>query len=82
MRQVATFITFLSAVVFPWPLTVCLALGIAVFEPLVPFAAGLFVDTLYYVPHGSLPYFTFGGVLVTIIAFFVRSQLKTSIIQG
>ncbi len=82
IRRVSTFATFFSAMFFPWPYTMCLALGIAVFEPLVPLAAGLFVDTLYYVPHGSLPYFTFGGALVTIIAFLVRSQLKTSIIQG
>ena len=83
MPQAGTILTFLSALFFPWPLTACLALGMALFEPLVPLAVGLFVDTLYYLPHGgSMPTFTLVGALVTLGAFFVRSRLKTSIIGG
>lgn len=78
MRAVGTILTFLSATVFPWPLTAILALGMAPFEPWVPFSAGLFVDTLYYLPHGSVvPVFTIVGALVTALSFFVRSRLKT-----
>lgn len=81
MRQSATVLTFISAVVFPWPLTACLALLASLFEPLTPLAVGIFADTLYYVPQGAfLPAATLGGACVTAIAFFVRSRLKARII--
>lgn len=81
MTGLLTLLAFVSTVLFPWPLTVLLTLGIAVFEPLVPLAIGIFADTLYYSPQaGVLPWFTICGALVTILAFFVRSRLKTSII--
>ena len=81
MRGTLTLITFISTVLFPWPLTVIFALVTSVFEPLVPLSVGLFADTLYYVPlSGALPVFTFYGALVTAIAFLVRSRIKTGII--
>lgn len=81
MRGTLTVLTFVSTVFLPWPLTALLALAASVFEPLVPLAAGLFVDTLYYTPlSGALPIFTFYGALVTAAAFLVRSRLKTGII--
>lgn len=74
-----TITTFVSAVLFPWPLTVLLACITAFFEPLVPFAVGLFVDTLYYTPTaGMLPMFTFYGLALSITVVFVRSQLRSS----
>jgi hypothetical protein len=83
MRPVGTLATLLSVLWFPWQLTAFLALGMAFFEPLVPFAAGLFADTLYYMPHaGSFPIFTLAGALVTGVSFFVRSRLKTSSMRG
>lgn len=79
MRLVGTGATFFSAIFFPWPLTACLALGVAFFEPWVPFAAGLFIDTLYYFPQaGRIPIFTLVGALTTVGIFFVRRRLKTS----
>ena len=81
MREAGTVLTFLSALFFPWPLTACFAIGIALFEPWVPFAVGLFVDLLYYAPHGAgMPFFTLAGALVTALSFFVRSRLKTGTI--
>ncbi len=81
MRGILTLITFISTVLFPWPLTAILALGTSIFEPLVPLSIGLFADILYYVPQsGSLPVFTLYGALVTALAFLVRSRLKTGII--
>jgi hypothetical protein len=80
MRTFGTCATLLSVIFFPWPLTACLALGMASFEPLVPFAAGLFADTLYYAPNSGMPMFTLIGAFVTVFSFFVRSRLKTSII--
>lgn len=82
MRVIGTFATCFSVLFFPWPLTVCLALGMALFEPLVPFAAGLFADTIYYAPPGNgAPFFTIAGALVTALSFFVRSRLKTGSIE-
>ena len=79
---ILTIATFVSAVLFPWPLTALLAVITSFFEPLVPLAAGLFVDTLYYVPHaGAFPVFTLYGLLVSGIAVLVRSQLRASIIR-
>lgn len=80
IRNIAIILTFVSAVLFPWPLTACLALALAAFEPFVPLAAGIFADTLYYSHQGTLlPMATLYGVLVTAIAFFVRSRLKARI---
>ena len=82
MRGTLTLVTFISTILFPWPLTVILALVAAMFEPLIPLSIGLFADTLYYAPlSGALPVFTFYGALVTVTAFLVRSRLKTGIIR-
>lgn len=81
MRGILTLSAFLSTIFFPWPLTVLLALISALFEPLVPLAVGLFADTLYYTPHvARLPYLTLLGALATVVAFFVRSRIRTSTI--
>ena len=81
MRQIGIIATFASAMVFPWPLTAFLACILSLSEPLVPLAAGIFADTLYYSPQGAfLPLFTLFGAGVTGIAFFVRSRLKASIL--
>lgn len=78
MRGIFSLITFISIVLFPWPMSVFLALAISLFEPLVPLAAGIFADTLYYTPQsGILPLFTLYGAAVTALAFFVRSRLRT-----
>ena len=82
MRGVLTILSFLSAVLFPWPMTALLALVTSLFEPLVPLAVGLFADTLYYAPQaGALPVFTLYGAFATVIAFVVRSRLKASSIM-
>jgi len=79
---ILTVSTFVSAVLFPWPLTALLALVASFFEPLVPLAAGLFADTLYYAPQaGALPTFTLYGLLLSIIAVLVRGQLRASIMR-
>jgi hypothetical protein len=83
IRKIGIIATFLSALFFPWPLTAVLALGVSLSEPLVPLAAGLFADALYYTSSASaLPFFTISGAIATGIAFFVRSRLKTGIIEG
>ncbi len=79
MRGILTVSSFISVVFFPWPLTAVLALVSASMEPLVPLAVGIFADTLYYTPQArALPLFTICGAIVTIIAFLVRSRLRTS----
>lgn len=83
MRRVGVIATFISAMVFPWPLTAVLACALALSEPLVPLAAGLFTDTLYYSPEGGfLPLFTLFGAGMTVLAFFVRTRLKAGILEG
>jgi hypothetical protein len=83
MSRIGTILTFVSALFFPWPLTACFALAVSLAEPLVPLAAGLFVDTLYYLPHaGTLPLFSIIGACVTTGVFFVRSRLKTSLLRN
>lgn len=77
-----TILTFLSAILFPWPLTAFLACIVSSVEPLVPLAAGLFADVLYYTPGaGAFPLFTVSGLILSMIAAFVRSQLRPSIIR-
>lgn len=81
MRGILTLTTLISVVLFPWPLAVLLAIAASFLEPLVPLAAGIFADTLYYAPQAEmLPVFTLWGVAVTIAAFLVRGWLKASII--
>jgi hypothetical protein len=78
MRGILTLATFVSVVLFPWPLTALLALASAFLEPLVPFAVGIFADTLYYSPQVALlPLFTLYGAVTTVVALFVRSRLST-----
>lgn len=78
-----TLFTLISVIFFPWPLAAFFALASALFVPLLPLAAGIFADTLYYVPWsgGTVPLFTLFGVTVTMIAIFVRSRLKAGIIM-
>jgi len=70
---------FVSVIFLPWLVTACIAVVLAAFDPLVPIALGIFADALY-MPYGSfLPVSTLLGAGVAIVAFFVRSRLKTSI---
>jgi hypothetical protein len=70
-----------GVVLFPWPLTALLALGAGWYEPLVPFAVGVFADALYYTVHTArLPWFTVGGALASALAVFVRSRLSAGTI--
>lgn len=81
MRGVLAISTLVSVIFLPWPFTALLALVSSLMEPLVPLAAGLFADTLYYTPQvGKVPVFTLLGAVVTIVALLVRSRLKASII--
>lgn len=80
MRNGAVLLTFVSVILFPWPLTAFLALVVASFEPFVPLAVGIFSDALYYSHQGTLlPMATLYGALATALAFFVRSRLKARI---
>lgn len=78
ISAILTFSAFLSAAIFPWPLTALLAFLAAAFEPLAPLAVGIFADTLYYSPATmTLPLGTLGGAVLAAAAMFVRSRLKT-----
>jgi len=79
---ILTVSAFVSGAIFPWPATVLLALVASFMEPLVPFSVGLFMDVLYYAPGtGAWPTATLYGLGLSIIAVFVRHQLRASIIR-
>ncbi len=83
MRGALTFLTLASVALFPWPLTAALALTASSLEPLVPLAAGIFADALYYAPQAhAMPLFTLVGATCTAAAFFVRSRVRASIMRG
>jgi hypothetical protein len=82
MRGILIFLAFISAILFPWQITAVLVVASSFFIPLLPFAVGIFVDTLYYTPRVALiPWFTLLGVVVTLVAILVRSRLQASTIQ-
>lgn len=82
MRGALTVATFVSILFFPWPLSVLLALTASFFEPLVPLAAGIFADSLFYTSQAHLlPLFSVCGAAITIVAYLVRSQLSTDPIR-
>lgn len=72
---------FLSPLLFPFPLTVLLALVASLFFPPAGLLIGALVDALYYVP-GSLPLGLIWGAVLTFVAFFVRRFMKARIIGG
>jgi hypothetical protein len=79
MRGTLTFLAFISVILFPWPLTAVLVLVSSLSVPLLPFAIGIFADTIYYAPQtATLPLATILGALTTFVAFFVRSRLRAS----
>ena len=81
MRGIYTIVTFVSVLLFPWPVAAVLAFVSALHLPLLPLAIGIFFDTLYYTKAtGFLPLGSMCGVLVSTIALFVRSRLNPGII--
>ena len=76
---ILTVFSFISVLFFPWPLTTLLVLASSLSVPLLPLAAGIFADTLYYSSQTTvIPLFTLFGALATVAAFFVRSRLRAS----
>jgi len=79
---ILTVSAFVSAAILPWPATALLALAASFVEPLMPFSIGLFMDALYYAPGiGTWPTATLYGLVFSVIAVFVRHQLRSSIIR-
>lgn len=69
---------------FPWPLTLLIALGAALVEPLAPLFFGLLADALYYapLPSGSpLPLYSFLGLALVPLLYGVRARLLASIMR-
>lgn len=81
-RAILAFVTLVSAAIFPWPLAAVITLASSALEPLLPLAAGLFADVLYYEPRaGAFPLFTIGGAVATVLAYIVRNRLRTGTIE-
>lgn len=82
MRGWLVCMSLFSALFFPWPFTTFVAVLCVGYEPFIPLATGLFIDTLYYTPSlGVPPFATLCGACVTGIALFVRSRLRTGIMD-
>lgn len=82
IRGALAFLALASVAFFPWPLAATFALFAASLEPLLPLAAGIFADMLYFAPQAhALPFFTLAGVACTLAAFFVRSRVRASLIR-
>ena len=82
MRVLLLVTTFASVILFPWPITIIFVLASSFFEPLTPLVIGIFSDTLYYSPHAYVvPLYTLSGAILTGVLFFVRSRLRTGIIE-
>lgn len=81
-RAILTCSTLAFVAFLPWPFAALLALSGSAIEPLLPLAAGLFADTLYYYAprEGSLPLFAIGGAAATVLAFIVRDWLRAGTI--
>lgn len=79
MRAVLVVGCMLSLYWLPWFLTAMLVLGSALFVPLLPLGIGMLADATYAAPH-TVPLYTLLGLLTSGGVFFVRSQLRTSII--
>lgn len=74
--------TFASIIFLPWPCTAILALLSALFLPLLPLAAGIFADVLYWSPAAStLPLATLVGAGISLASLAVRGRLTTGIIE-
>lgn len=73
---ILTVLSFVSAILFPWPLTAALAIAVAFIDPLVPIALGLFMDTLY--SAGGWPQGTISGAGLAFVALVVRRWVRTS----
>ncbi len=82
IRPLLVLLSFISVIFLPWLVTIVLVLVVATLEPLLPFAIGIFADTLYYhTASSSYPRYALLGIGVTVAVLFVRSQLRTSIIR-
>ena len=82
MHKLAAVLACFSVLLFPWPFAACLALGMSLLEPFVPFIVGLLIDIFFYSPYGgALPLATLSGACVTALALLVRSRLVASIIR-
>lgn len=81
MKNALTVATFLSVLIFPWPLTMSLVLLGALWIPLLPLAAGIMSDALTYAPSATIvPYGTLIGALLSAGSVAVRTRLSAGII--
>lgn len=79
MRATLTIATLLSVIFFPWKFAAVLAISVSFMEPLVPLAAGILADVLYYTPQAhTVPLFTIYGAICTAIAFVLRNRVRAS----
>ncbi len=80
--RLLTLAALCSTALFPWWVTGILVVLLAPFEPLVPVAVGMLFDALYYAPGAhAFPVFSLYGLVLTVLAYFVRERVRASIIR-
>lgn len=72
--------TLLSVIFLPWVCTALLAIVSALSLPLLPLAAGILFDVLYWTPRASFPIASVLGAVVSAAAFLVRMRFRAGII--
>ncbi len=81
IRGIVIAFAVLSLVAFPYPLTVVLSFAASLFVPWLALLLGLLADALYYAPGATLPYATVLGLILTLLAVFVRRFVRERIMQ-
>ncbi|MGB4076468.1 MAG: hypothetical protein WBK28_02070 [Minisyncoccia bacterium] len=82
IRFVTIAFALLSPFLFPFPLTVVLGFGAALFFPPTALFAGVLTDFLYLTPGASFaPYGTLTGVAVSVLALFLRRFAKERLLR-
>jgi hypothetical protein len=72
--------TLISVFVFPWPLTVVLALAAGLFWPPFTIIIGGLYD-LVYAPSFGFPWWFAGSIVAAVVLHFVQQFLKTRIMS-
>lgn len=77
-RIIGSVLVLVSSLYLPWQCTAVLAIVAGMWDPIVPLAAGILIDTLYAVPTAHVyPLASLAGAAATALLFLVRRQLRS-----
>ena len=83
MKGVLVVAALLSPFLFPFAVTLVLVAAASIVFPPIALISGIVTDLAYYTPGASfLPVASISGLLISVVALFVRRFLKARIIGG